>query len=140
MARERKKIYQSEYPQNPPEWYWVKGLHDACIVGVETIEFSFDYEKYTEQKNEYTRNALIFKVDSNGAMFDFHVKEIRFYNYKILSKEVDLTGRKKIWWLEDKLTEENGNYILEITLEDTDPTPEQFSFKVKFERAEVDRT
>ena len=73
-------------------------------------------------------------------MFDFHVKEIRFYSYKILSKEVDLTGRKKIWWLEDKLTEENGNYILEITLEDTDSTPEQFSFKVKFERAEVDRT
>ena len=34
------------------------------------------------------------------------MKEIRFYNYKILSKEVDLTGRKKIWWLEDKLTEE----------------------------------
>ena len=140
MARERKKIYQSEYPQNPPEWSWMKGLHDACIVDVETIEFSFDYEKYTEQKNEYTRNALIFKVDSNGAMFDFHVKEIRFYNYKILSKEVDLTGRKKIWWLEDKLTEENGNYILEITLEDTNSTPEQFSFKVKFERAEVDRT
>lgn len=140
MARERKKIYQSAYPQNPPEWYWVKGLHDACIVGVETIEFPFDYGKYTEQKNEYTRNALIFKVNSKGTMFDFHVKEIRFYNYKILSKEVDLTGRKKIWWLEDKLTEENGNYILEITLEDTNSTPEQFSFKVKFERAEVDRT
>ena len=65
MARERKKIYQSAYPQNPPEWYWVKGLHDACIVGVETIEFPFDYGKYTEQKNEYTRNALIFKVDSS---------------------------------------------------------------------------
>ena len=35
---EKGKIFQTEYPENPPDWYWESGLHDACIVGVETHE------------------------------------------------------------------------------------------------------
>lgn len=131
--------YQTEYPQSPPDWYWAKGLHDACIFDVEAIEFPFDYETYTKQKNGYVRNMLTFKVDSKMAMYDCNVKEIRFYNYKILSDGIALTERKKMWWLADKLTKVDGKYILEITLHYTESKPEQFSFKVKFDRAEVDR-
>ena len=35
------KVYTSSCPDNPPEWYWINGLHDACIVGVETTEVTF---------------------------------------------------------------------------------------------------
>ena len=33
------KVYVSNYPDNPPEWYWISGLHDACIIGTESFEF-----------------------------------------------------------------------------------------------------
>ena len=33
------KVYISNYPDNPPEWYWISGLHDACIIGTESFEF-----------------------------------------------------------------------------------------------------
>jgi hypothetical protein len=53
---------------------------------------------------------------------------------------MELTGRKKIWWLADKLIEANGRYELDILLEDVDSYPEQFHFKLRFDRAETDRT
>ena len=133
-------IFQTEYPENPPDWYWESGLHDACIVGVETYEFPFDYNKYADQKNQYNRNMLLLKIDAKGAMFDFRIKEIRFFNYKILPESMELTGRKKIWWLADKLIEANGRYELDILLVDVDSYPEQFHFKLRFDRAETDRT
>ena len=40
------KVYISNYPDNPPQWYWVSGLHDACIIGTESFEFPFDYNKF----------------------------------------------------------------------------------------------
>ena len=133
------RIYQSKYPDNPPKWYWASGLHDACIVDVETFEFPFDYNKYIGEKNKYNRNLFSIKIDSKGALFDFHVKEIRLFNYKILSDNIELKNRKKIWWLADRLLEENGYYILEIDLQDFDSFPQEFTFKIKFDRAEVDR-
>ena len=76
---EKGKIFQTEYPENPPDWYWKSGLHDAFIIGVETYEFPFDYNKYAVQKNQYDRNMLLLKIDAKGAMFDFRIKEIRFF-------------------------------------------------------------
>ena len=35
-----------EYASHYPEWYWTTGLHDAGIVGVESFEFPFDYNKF----------------------------------------------------------------------------------------------
>ncbi len=142
MAKGR--IFQTEYPDNPPAWYWTNGLHDACIVGVESYEFPYDYGKYEGAKSQYARNMLTLNIDAKGAMFDFRVTEIRFYNVKILPESADLTSlelssQKKIWWLADKLTEENGRYVLDILLEDVDSFPEQFHFKLRFNRAEVDR-
>ena len=135
----RYKEYQSQYPDNPPEWYWEKGLHDAAIVGVECFEFPFDYNKFVGEKSKYNRNVIILKIDAKNALFDNAVKEIRLFNYKILSDTINLQGRKKIWWLADRLTEENGHYFLEMNFQDFDSFPEDFTFKIKFERAEVDR-
>lgn len=139
-----RRTFHTEYPENPPEWYWKKGLHDAFVIGVETYEFPFDYNKYEGEKNKYDRNMLTLKMDAKGAMFDFYVTEIRFYNYKILSEGIDfvsseLFGERKVWWLADQLTEQNGRYELDVLLENFDPYKKQFHLKLRFDRAEVDR-
>lgn len=133
------KEYSAQYPEKPPAWYWIKGLHDAGITEVEVFEFPFDYKKFIEEKNKYTRNLLKLKVDSKGALFDTTVKEIRFYNYKILTPDISLENRKVIWWLSDRLSEVDGYFVLEIDLHDSKSYPEDLTFKVKFERAEVIR-
>lgn len=133
------KVYISNYPDNPPEWYLVGGLHDACIVGVETYEFPFDYNKFIGKKNKFDRNLLILKINSKGAIYDNTVKEIRLFNYEILTDNISLEGRDKVWWLADRLVDHGNYYTLEIDLQDFDSEPEDFTFKIKFERAEVDR-
>ena len=141
---EKVREFYAEYPDNPPDWYWENGLHDACIVGVDTYEFPFDYNKYTAEKNKYDRNMLSLRIDAKGALYDSHVKEIRFYNYKLLPESVDLTSiepseKSKVWWLADQLTEKGGKYELNILLEICVPHQKQFLLKLGFGRAEVDR-
>lgn len=45
------KVYCSGQSTTPPEWYWVRGLHDACIIGVEPHEYPIDYSKYSKKIN-----------------------------------------------------------------------------------------
>ncbi len=137
MAKGR--VYISNYPDNPPDWYWVRGLHDACIVDVEAFEFPFDYNKFVGAKNKYNRNLMTLKINAKGALYDNTVKEIRLYNYKILTDNISLEGREKAWWLADRLVDHGDYYTLEIDLQDFDSDPEDFTFKIKFEMAEVDR-
>ena len=66
-------IYFTSYPENPPEWYWTKGLHDAGITEVESFEFPFDYNKFVGQKSKYNRNLLKLKIDSKGAIYGNNV-------------------------------------------------------------------
>ena len=133
------RMYISSHPDNPPEWYWVNGLHDACIESVESFEFPFDYNKFIGEKNKYNRNLFTVKINSKGALYDNTVKEIRFFNYKILTDHISLAGREKVWWMADKLVDHGDYYTLEIELQDFDSDPEDFTYKIKFERAEVDR-
>ena len=133
------KSSQLNCPGDIPEWYWKSGLHDAAIIGVESFEFPFDYNKFVGEKSKYNRNLFVLKIDAKGALFDTSVKEIHLFNYKIISDTVNLQGRKKAWWLSDRLTAENGSYLLEIHLQDLDSFPEEFTFKVKFAKAEVIR-
>lgn len=133
------KVYLSNYPDNPPEWYWVSGLHDACIIGTESLEFPFDYNKFVGEKNKYNRNLITLKINAKGALYDNEVKEIRLFNYRILTEDISLEGRDKVWWLADRLFDHGKYYTLEIDLQDFDAYPEEFTFKIKFERAEVDR-
>lgn len=137
MAKSRE--YISLYPENTPEWYWISGLHDAGIVGVESFEFPFDYNKFIGAKSKYNWNLLVLKINAKGALYDNSVEEIRLYNYKILTPDISLEGRKTIWWLADRLSEQDDHYILEIDLQDFDSFPEDFTFKIKFDRAEVKR-
>ncbi len=88
------RVFSSSYPDNPPEWYWFHGLHDACITEVEAFEFPFDYNKFIKEKNKYNRNLMTLRINSKDALFD-RVKEIRFFNYKVLTDDVSLDGRKK---------------------------------------------
>ena len=135
----KSNVYRSNYPDNYPEWYWVSGLHDACIVGVESLEFPFDYTKFVREKEDYNRNLITLKIDAKGAIYDNTVKEIRLFNYEVLSADISLEGRKQIWWLADRLVDHGDYYTLEMDLQDFDSDPEEFIFKIKFERAEVDR-
>ncbi len=135
----RRRVYQTSYPEPPPAWYWERGLHDACIIGVEAYEFPFDYDKFVGEKSKYNRNLLTLKIDAKGAMYDTRVREIRLFNYKILSKDITLQESEKIWWLADRLCESVGHSSLEITLQDFDAYPEEFTFCIQFDRAEVDR-
>ena len=133
------KVYISNYPDNPPQWYWISGLHDACIIGVESFEFPFDYHKFICEKNKYNRNLITLRINSKGAIYDNEVKEIRLFNYKILTDDISLENRENVWWLADRLVDHGNCYTLEIDLQDFDSDPEEFTFKIKFERAEVDR-
>ena len=133
------KEYISNYPDNPPEWYWISGLHDACIIGTESFEFPFDYNKFVGEKNKYNRNLITLRINAKGALYDNNVKEIRLFNYRILTEDISLKGRDKIWWLADRLVDHGNYYTLEIDLQDFDSDPEEFTLKIKFERAEVDR-
>ncbi len=138
MAKGR--IYTSNYPETPPEWYWVSGLHDAGIVGVETIEFPFDYNKFIREKRKYIRNLLVLKINAKNALYDTTVKEIRLYNYKILTPHISIESEGIIWWMADRLIENDNDYVLEIDLLNYDSDPENSTFKIKFERAEVIRS
>ena len=132
-------VYRSSYHENPPEWYWTSGLHDACIIGTETFEFPFDYNKFFSKKNKYNHNLMTLRINSKSAIYDNTVKEIRLFNYKILTDGISLDGRDKVWWLADRLADHGNCYTLEIDLQDFDSDPEEFTFKIEFERAEVDR-
>ena len=134
-----KRNLQAHSPESPPAWYWVKGLHDAHITLVESFEFPFDYDRYTREKNPYDRNCLTLTIDASGAMFDTSVKAIRLYNYKYLSPETALEGHGTLWWISDRLTDCGDHFELEIDLYDSEAFPEDFTVKVKFDRAEVER-
>ena len=89
-------------------------------------------------KDKYDRNLVTLKIDAKDALYDNTVKEIRLFNYKFLT-DASIEGREKVWWLADRLVDHGDYYTLEIDLQDFDSDPEDFSFKIKFERAEVDR-
>lgn len=137
MAKGRE--YISVYPDNHPHWYWTDGLHDACIVDVTEYELPFDYKKYKGDKSKYDRNILTLKISTKAALYNKTVKEIRFFNYKILSADIPLKCYGKVWWMADSLAECGDCYTLEIVLSAPDSEPEEFTFKIQFERAEVDR-
>lgn len=129
------KVYFSNCPDEPPEWYWESGLHDACIMKVETFEFPFDYSKFVGKKDKHNRNLMTLKIDAEGAMYDTEVTEIRLFNYKILS-DISPENKEEIWWMADRLEDHGDFYTLEIDLWEN---YKDYTVKIKFERAEVDR-
>ena len=74
MSKSRE--YMSHHPENPPEWYWINGLHDAGIMGVEAFEFPFDYNKFVGEKSKYNRNLL------NQVPYSIHIRYILKHIYR----------------------------------------------------------
>ena len=132
-------VFPNDHPDDYPEWYWKNGLHDACISAVETVELPFDYERFSSNGYKFDRNILKLKIDAENAVYDREIKEIRLFNYKVLTPDITLEGRKKIWWLSDRLVDDGKNFVLKIDLQDFDSTPKEFTVCIKFDRAEVDR-
>ena len=133
------KEYVSSCPANPPDWYWVYGLHDAFITKIESIDFPFDYNKFLKEKNKYNRNCLSLEIDAKSALYDTSIEGIRFYNYKILTDCNLLHDKKEVCWKADRLSGQGDCFILEIDLLDIKSNLEDFTIKIKFDRAEVDR-
>ncbi|MGN1315563.1 MAG: hypothetical protein ACI4VW_00675 [Acutalibacteraceae bacterium] len=87
-------VYTSSCTENQPDWYWINGLHDACIVDVEYFEFSFDFNKFGGNKNSHDRNLMQLKINASGALYDQDIKEIKLFNFKIVTNNTELKGRK----------------------------------------------
>ncbi|MBQ4598749.1 MAG: hypothetical protein IJB19_02445 [Clostridia bacterium] len=103
------------------------------------MEIPFDDTKFISEKSKYSRNHFTLKINAKGALYDTTVKEIHFFNYEVLSQEISLKNRNRVWWLSDRLTDHGDHYILEIDLQDFDSDPEEFTFIIKFEQIKVDR-
>ena len=118
-----------------PEWYWHRGLQDAKIVRIEKLELPYDYKQRIP-----TRNCFVVHMDSKQAMFDTSVREIRLFNYKILTAELSSSDIEGTYWITDQLTEENGKYVLQVELRNCRrKSTYNFILKIRFESAEIIR-
>ena len=118
-----------------PEWYWHRGLHDAKIVRIEKLELPYDYKQRIP-----TRNCFVVHMDSKQAMFDTSVREIRLFNYKILTADLSSPDIEGTYWITDQLTEENGKYVLQVELQKCGRNSTyNFILKIRFESAEIIR-
>lgn len=139
MRRSEPHTFNFPCPEPSPDWYWVRGLHDAAVLSIETFEYPFDYEKFIREKDAYTRNCMTMKIDARGAMFDYTVKEIRFFNYKVLDGSASPDGKKNLLWIGDRLEDHKKYFTLEIDCVDIDARYSYITIKLKFDRAETDR-
>lgn len=115
-----------------PEWYWQKGLHDAEIISVTTVELPVDW-----RAREKRWNVMTLELNSEQAIFDTSVKEISLFNYKVLEGDISDLRKCKAWWFADKLSFVDGAYLLDV--EFTTGKKQNLHYKIKFEDAEIKR-
>ena len=113
-----------------PDWYWSHGLHDAIILSVSEIPC---------QANRKIKNCLQFSLDSSHALMTQAIRKISFYNYKILTPEIDINELRQPWWMNDRLIRmPDGRYQLCIDLESTKRKHRHRQFCLEFEFADVE--
>lgn len=113
------------------DWYWSKGLHDAEILRVRETELQYNYHQ-----RHPIRNMLELTLDSAHAMFDTSIKALRFYNYKIISGDINRpTGA---WWYADTITETSNHITIEIKYT-TKQNRNIAAVKIQFDKIEVVR-
>lgn len=112
---------------NFPEWYWTHGLHDAKIISATNKESRWDPED----------NCLILKIDCDGALFERGITEIRFYNYRIKTGDVDVSLLNGGWWLSDEILVKGDHYLLDLEFETAECKKKRL--EIRFKRAEVIR-
>lgn len=117
-----------------PQWYWLRGLHDALVLAVDTQEFAYDV---TQAKP--VRNCMTIRLDAKAALFDTSVTAIHLFNYKVLEDGSESVGYGEgltgCYWMQDRLRREKEKYILDITALGED----DFLYSVRFDFAEVER-
>ena len=108
MAKHRE--YKSRHPENPPNWYWINGLHDAGIVEVETFDFPFDYNKYVGEKSNYNRNLLI---SSAAGCILFRNDDIQGFRLGDIPQQVadDIHGYAVIWYVSSSPYKNSPKYL-----------------------------
>ena len=95
---------------------------------------------YDYRQRPQTRNCFVFHLDSNQALFDTSVREIRLFKYKVLTSDFSDSNIEGTYWISDKLTEENGKYVLQIELQNCEKNSRyNFLFKIRFESVEIQR-
>ncbi len=116
-----------------PAWYWKHGLHDAHISDVLELENGID-----KKRGKYYRNCLVLSLDCSGAMYEFNIKKIIFYNYEVRMAAASVSKLSKTWWMCDTVEPlSNGNYLLDF---EVDPeNGERWRFSVEFEYVDVER-
>lgn len=112
-----------------PDWYWKKGLHDAIIKQFAFQNIDFDYTKRNP-----IRNFLRIELDSSNALFDTKVTSIEFYNAKIVTNIVDVSG---YWWDNDDLTYNKKKYTLVVHVRSR---KEKSTIQISFDSAAVFRS
>ncbi len=98
---------------NFPDWYWVRGLHDAKILEINS-NVSKNDSPCANQKREYIELVL----DSSGAMFDYNVDKLTLYDCKIIYGYFPDCAKEAAWWLWDELKlTDDGKYSLDLELD-----------------------
>lgn len=113
--------------KNTPEWYWIRGLHDAKIISA--IINESDWNPINEN--------LMLKMNCHGAMYEQDIDEISFYDIKFLTEGFDETLLNGSWWIADELTENDDIYVLKLDFDTADCIRETVQFT--FKRAKVSR-
>ena len=117
-----------------PQWYWLRGLHDALVLAVDTQEFAYDV---TQAKP--VRNCMTIRLDAKAALFDTSVAAIHLFNYKVLEDGSESGGYGEgltgCYWMQDRLRREKDKFVLDITALGKD----EFQYSVRFDLAEVER-
>ena len=116
-----------------PAWYWKLGLHDAHIL--EALELGDGIDK---KRGKYYRNCLVLSLDCSGAMYEFYIKKIIFYNYEVRMSDASVLSLSKTWWMCDTIEQlSNGNYLLSL---EVDPeNGDRWHFSIEFEYVDVER-
>lgn len=115
-----------------PDWYWVRGLHDAKILSVSQKDIPWNPSQKIPDNN-----CFILKINCDGALFEKNITEIRFYNFKILTSDFDINALKGGWWLSDELSQKGERYLLELRFDTAKCKTKRLV--LKFHRAEVVR-
>ena len=133
--REFEKSYRADQEalKKLPAWYWKRGLHDAQIL--ETSELGEGVDK---KRGKRYRNCLVFSMNSSGAMFQFDIKKIVFYNYEVKMADASVSELSKIWWMTDTIEQlPSGNYLLNF---EVDPeNGDRWCYSIEFEFIDVEK-
>ena len=116
-----------------PAWYWKRGLHDAQILDASELGNGID-----KKRGKYYRNCLVLLLHSSGALFEFDIQKIIFYNYEVRMSEASVSELSKTWWMTDTIEQlSNGNYLLNL---EVDPeNGDRWHYSIEFEYVDVER-